>query len=118
MVKAEYIITFASTNYAIKSENLLIKEGISVAVMPLPPQVRAGCGICLRIRKDEIRSAADILVKNEINETKLYIRTENGTIMEYKKPDLNDGAVAPKLNLDSCTSGGCGAKIGAGDVSR
>lgn len=75
----EYILTFENTNFAIKAEQSLLAEKLQVGVMPLPSQIRAGCGICLRIKEDEIKAALSIL-KN-INEIGLFSRIkENGKI--------------------------------------
>ena len=71
----EYIITFNNTNSAIKSEQLLLAEGLHVGVMPLPSQIRAGCGICLRLTPEEIGVALRILDKNNIGDTGLFSRT-------------------------------------------
>jgi len=71
----EYIITFNNTNSAIKAEQLLLAENLHVGVMPLPSQIRAGCGICLRLTSEEIGVALRILDKNSIRETDLFSRT-------------------------------------------
>lgn len=78
----EYVITFKNTNFAIKAEQCLLKEKLSVAVMPLPSQIRAGCGICLRILPEEINLALEILKKNNINEIGLFAKTgESGNFI-------------------------------------
>lgn len=76
----EYVITFKNTNYAIKSEQLILENHIKVSIMPLPSQIRAGCGICLRIDKDSIDSAESILRENSV-EFETYKRNNN----EYTK---------------------------------
>lgn len=72
----EYVITFKNTNCAIKSEQFLLAEKLRVSVMPLPSQIRAGCGICLRIKPEEIGAALRFLNQNNMTETGLYLRTE------------------------------------------
>jgi hypothetical protein len=72
----EYVITFKNTNHAIKSEQYLLREKLHATVMPLPAQVRAGCGICLRLPPEEIRKALGVLTENNVAETNLYSRTE------------------------------------------
>jgi len=75
----EYIIAFLNTNAAIKAEQCLLEQKLSVGVMPLPSQIRAGCGICLRINQDEISAAVKTLSDNGNFEITLFSRTaENG----------------------------------------
>ena len=75
----EYILSFNSTNQAIKAEHLLLAAGLNITVMPLPPQVRAGCGICLRINPMEIEQAEQIIHNKNVADTRLYerVKTDN-----------------------------------------
>lgn len=72
----EYVITFKNTNFAIRAERYLLEQKLQVGVMPLPSQIRAGCGICLRISPEEIKRALQILLSKEIAEFDLYSRVE------------------------------------------
>ncbi len=51
------ILVFLSTSAVIRAENILLSEGIKAAAMPLPPSIRAGCGIALRVEDDELDKA-------------------------------------------------------------
>jgi len=82
----EYIITFKNTNFAIKAEQCLL-EKMHVGVLPLPSQISAGCGICLRVKQDEINAALAALAEREIAAAGLYSRTvENGQYLYEKLP--------------------------------
>jgi len=70
----EYIITFNNTNHAIKAEQCLLKHSLHVGVLPLPAQIKAGCGICLRVAPSDIKSAICIITDNDIKEFMLYSR--------------------------------------------
>lgn len=83
----EYIITFQNTNSAIKSEHCLLAAGLSVGVMPLPGQIRAGCGICLRLTPEEIGGALRILTDNNIGGTGVYMRTAREGGFDYSEAD-------------------------------
>jgi len=73
----EYVITFKNTSIAIKAEKRLLEKAINAGVLPLPSQISAGCGICLRVSPDEIKSALEALTN--IDEIGLYTRVmENG----------------------------------------
>ena len=79
----EYIIAFRTTNFAIKSEQLLLAESLDVKAMPLPGRVRAGCGICLRVPPRDVRRAIDILSENFSEEIYLFSRAETGGRYKY-----------------------------------
>ena len=118
----EYIVTFKSTNHAIKAEHCLSKAKIKVSVAPLPAQIREGCGICLRLERDAIRQALSCLDENKIEGTRLFSRVAvQGSYVYDEISDIGGFMDTPqKLNslLESCTSGGCGAKISPGELSK
>ena len=70
----EYILTFKNTNHAIRAEQRLIEGGVRVGVLPLPPQIRAGCGICLRVDPGELEAALTALADIPDGEMGLYTR--------------------------------------------
>ncbi|MCL2619324.1 MAG: DUF3343 domain-containing protein [Defluviitaleaceae bacterium] len=75
----EYIITFTSTSFAMKAEKTLIAQKLQVGVLPLPSQISAGCGLCLRIKPKEIQPAMTLLLDAQLGEVGLYSRLmENG----------------------------------------
>jgi hypothetical protein len=78
-MKMEYIITFKNTNFAIKAEQCLLEQKLQVGVLPLPSQISAGCGICLRVNQDEIKQALEALAGKSVDVQSLYSReAENG----------------------------------------
>ena len=81
----EYIITFNNTNKAIKAEQCLLSQNIFAGVLPLPSQISAGCGICLRIRVEDVKSALGIIEDNNINEIGLYSRVSEANGFVYTK---------------------------------
>jgi hypothetical protein len=60
----ECIVTFANTQDAIEGEKKLLAGGICPGVMPLPDQLGAGCGICLRVGAAELKKARAALGNN------------------------------------------------------
>ncbi len=72
--KNEIIIAFQSTHDAIASEQLLLASGIRAKVMPLPAQIAAGCGICLRVPQEELQQAFGILTGAGIASYKAWER--------------------------------------------
>ena len=59
-------MVFDNTNRAIKSEKLLLDAEIKVTVRPLPPEIKAGCGIALAINENELFTSKALLEENEI----------------------------------------------------
>jgi len=134
----EYFIVFRSTNHAIKAEQCLLAAKINVAVAPLPSQIREGCGICLRARPDTIRQALQCLEESGIDGIRLFSSGAGGSRNTYRNTNQNTYNIsgdtggfvelAPGAQdglgnlrkfslLDSCASGGCGAKISPGELS-
>jgi len=84
----EYIITFKNTNLAIKAEQCLLEQKLQIGVLPLPSQISAGCGICLRVKQDEINAALAALTDREIPNAGVYSRvTENGRYLYTEVKD-------------------------------
>ena len=118
----EYVIAFDRTNVAIKAEQNLLERKLNVSVIPIPSTIRAGCGICLRLGSDEIRPALRSLSKISIGvgDMLLYSRVEENKLFIYNEVEDIEGFMEKKLTslLDNCTTGGCGAKISPGELSR
>lgn len=74
----EYVITFESTNDAIKAERLLLDGGLHVGVMPLPGQIKACCGIALRLGGEELPDALKILAGGAAACSGVYERRKSG----------------------------------------
>lgn len=87
--KKEYVFSFAKTNDAIQAEYILGQSGIAVRVMPLPPEIKAGCGICLRIDFDDKikEDATNVFSQNHLHYQNLFIReqTEWGSKSTYSE---------------------------------
>jgi len=85
----EYIIWFKSTTSAIMAEQCLLERKLQVGVLPLPSQISAGCGICLRVSPDEIKAALAALAENNIGEIELFTRKrENGQLTYTKVKEI------------------------------
>jgi hypothetical protein len=74
-MEKDYIITFQNTNYAMKAERALLDVSLCVVVLPLPSQISAGCGLCLKISQHEIDSALSALAGPSVGEICVYSRT-------------------------------------------
>ncbi len=50
------IITFESTHTAIATEKQLASAGLNVRLIPVPPQITAGCGLALRFEINVLKT--------------------------------------------------------------
>lgn len=119
-MKMEYIITFKNTNQAIKAEKCLEERDLKVTVLPLPSKIRAGCGICLKLRAEDIEPALSALATNEVHDIGVYSMEGAKSDASFKEVEDLNTLKGKKLHslLDNCTSGGCGAKISPGELSK
>ncbi len=72
--KEEILFTFSGTSHAIGGERALLEAGIQAKVMPLPPLIKAGCGICLRVSQEDVAPAKTALSVKGIAYEGLYLR--------------------------------------------
>lgn len=70
----DYIITFQNTNHAIKGENYLLAENIGVSVLPLPSEIKKGCGICLKVNQKDLNTVMFILNEKAIPGIVMYVK--------------------------------------------
>ena len=49
----KYLFLFDDTHHAIMGEKKLLESGLEVFVLPLPPEIQSGCGICLAVKQEE-----------------------------------------------------------------
>lgn len=78
----EILFTFKNTHYVMLAEKVLLRAGVNVSVLPLPPQISAGCGLCIGMAADEREIAARALAENNVTEFEVYTKMlENGRIV-------------------------------------
>lgn len=54
MIEQTFLIAaFASSHQAIKAETLAVRQGIPARLVPLQPEISAGCGLALRTSLDQ-----------------------------------------------------------------
>jgi len=54
------VISFKSTHDAIKGETLIKREGTEGRLIPLPPEVSAGCGLALRLDPKDLEAVTSL----------------------------------------------------------
>lgn len=88
----EYIIyTFKSSNLAYLALSKVESENIRARLVPLLPEIDAGCGLCLRYEKNFDEKVKEIFSKYKLDfeEKYLLIYKENERKPEVKAYDLS-----------------------------
>lgn len=88
----EYVIyTFKSSNLAYLALSKVESENIRARLVPLLPEIDAGCGLCLRYEKNFDEKVKEIFSKNKLDfeEKYLLIYKENERKPEVKAYDLS-----------------------------
>lgn len=47
------VILFLSANHAVRAENILLKDGLTCKLIPVPRNISSDCGVCIRINRDD-----------------------------------------------------------------
>ncbi|NMA87036.1 MAG: DUF3343 domain-containing protein [Tissierellia bacterium] len=85
MLNREFgVITFKSTNYAMKSELAFKNEEIVFRTIPTPREITHSCGLAIRFDLRDVDLAKEIVDKNHLNIDGIFkvVKTENGSFAE------------------------------------
>ena len=81
----EVVMAFDAATEAIRAEKLLIQAGLCPLVMPLPSRIKAGCGICLRIRPESLREAKAAFAAGQARCAGWFLRRPEKTGSTYER---------------------------------
>ncbi|GAA6323894.1 hypothetical protein F350042L8_09920 [Fusobacterium ulcerans] len=86
MIKEETFLLLAadSTHLIIKSEKLLKENGIECRIIPLPSEVKATCGLSVRMELED-KKRADKILKSEGIELEKYSVIKKGLKKHIEK---------------------------------
>ena len=80
-----YIITFRSVTPAQRAERLLRGVGLSCHLGRTPRWMEEqGCGYCLRLRRQELDRARELMVKNGVRYRRAYRVDDRGELVEER----------------------------------
>ena len=83
------LVSFPSTHHAIAGEKLAKTNDIENArLIPLPPQISAGCGLVLKIDAEELENVLTILSKGNILYEDVFLVQEKENVKTYTKQDI------------------------------
>ncbi|MDR1194309.1 MAG: DUF3343 domain-containing protein [Peptococcaceae bacterium] len=72
----DIVFTFRSTRDAIGGEKSLLDNRLPVSIMPLPSQLGAGCGLCLRVAEADLSAARRLLAAARVAPEGVYSRRQ------------------------------------------
>jgi len=61
MTATYYVILVPSTSYAIRGEHVLNQAGIASKLIPVPRHLSSDCGVCIRVRAEDLAAAQQAL---------------------------------------------------------
>lgn len=85
MIEREFgVITFKSTNHAIKSELAFKDEKIKFRTIPTPREITHSCGLAIKIDLIDVEWAKKIVDKNSLDIEGFFkvVKTKNGSFAE------------------------------------
>ncbi len=71
----EIVFTFSGTHQAIEGERTLLEGGLKVRVMALPSGLGAGCGLCLRVGREDLAAAQGLLANAATEPEGVYLKS-------------------------------------------
>lgn len=60
-----YVVVF-STSHAIQIEKLVSDLGITCKLIPVPRHISSDCGVCVRIRQEDVPAVERLIAEKEI----------------------------------------------------
>jgi len=82
------VISFESTHHAMFGEKMLKKSDLQIMVIPTPRELDKSCGISIKIEKEDMDSAVDIINKYNIAIKGVYeIEKNKKAIKVYPRED-------------------------------
>ncbi len=81
------VFSFSSSHYAIAAE-AATKAKEEARLIPLPPEISAGCGLVLRVGEKSVRNTAKLLRQAEIPYEEIYKLTVENKKRSAEKYDL------------------------------
>lgn len=61
------VILADSTSHALQIEKILIRQGLTCRLIPVPRHLSSDCGVCVRILRQDREKIEELLHQNQIN---------------------------------------------------
>ncbi len=67
-----YLISFNSTHHAIRTEKLLLEEGMKIMTLPTPREIAASCGLSIRFDLEDLEKVNLIMKENSLERRGIF----------------------------------------------
>lgn len=67
------VILVNSTSHALKIEKILLSQGLTCKLIPVPRHLSSDCGVCVRILKSNIETIKALLIKYQIKDQEIEV---------------------------------------------
>ncbi len=71
------VVLFPSTHYALRAEEVLKKEGLTVKLIPVPREFSSNCGIALEFNSAEKEKVANTLKEKKVEIESIHLITDD-----------------------------------------
>ncbi|MBC2576954.1 DUF3343 domain-containing protein [Peptostreptococcus russellii] len=72
-----YVISFNSTHHAIRTEKLLLEEGMKIMTLPTPREIAASCGLSIKFELDDLEKVNIIMKENSLERRGIFHITKD-----------------------------------------
>lgn len=73
MIERQFgVITFKSTQYAIKADTVFKKQNIQFRTIPTPREITHSCGLAIKFNLDDIERVEDIINENKLESEGIF----------------------------------------------
>lgn len=66
-----YVVVY-STSHALMIEKMLMQREISCGLVPVPRHISSDCGVCVRIRQQDIKAVEYVVTESRIEATGIF----------------------------------------------
>jgi len=66
------VITFNSTQYAIKADTVFSKESVNFRTIPTPREISRSCGLAIKFNIEDMEKIKDIINKSSLEINGIY----------------------------------------------
>ena len=78
-----FFITVRSVTFGQRAESVLRKGGISCSLQRTPRWMEEqGCGYCIRLRRDDVMPAVELLRSAQVPFRRVYVQLRSGEVEE------------------------------------
>lgn len=72
-----YVISFNSTHHAIRTEKLLLEEGMKIMTLPTPREIAASCGLSIKFEMEDLEKVNEVMKENSLERRGIFHITKD-----------------------------------------